>query len=631
MGALSPTLVAVQASIPTGSGVASSNWSGKCLVFAASSVVAGVIVRASFWSGSPQGALAHQSTSDTAPSNMSREFTFSDWHQSAGLAVEAPRVLDVRVDVWADDFWQESAEVPGQVRPWPPDWQKSHLWLNGSRTESGHTYPVSKASFERSFYPPSQEWLCRWRRLVDALNAGHNATMCVVGGSMTAGHGVNHKKGETWTQHVAVWLRATFPGWSLSVENRAVPAQSAGELANFHADKLVGCDAYVIDTGVNARRLQTLGMVQAGEDSLLHLLTSRSSRAAAQPPPILYAHAFDFCFGQCGCEKNSEAVEVLRDYKGRAFCPSVWQWALSDHEAQVARFHGLAVASFRSVIWPVYGQPPSQLLDFWNDRPHPTQVTHALYADVIKYGLAQLLLPGALLDKVGDHQRLKHRSYERERSLLHTCASVNVTATGLRPFFRADSDMRRSCAARVAYSVTPVSEVHTYPPLPSAVRGNWTWATEVGHADRFGWVGRFTAGTSASADSSGEMLSISFVLRFSKSPRLDISVLRSYEGFLDARVRLSGPGCATQIDDASDDVSLCGSWDERLSVPEVTSWDRGPAEARGMGSGLAIRPWARSCSLDPSSNYTLTIIVVPPSKVELHRSDRFKLIDVRSC
>lgn len=288
-------------------------------MFAASSVVAGVIVRASFWSGSPQGALAHQSTSDTAPSNMSREFTFSDWHQSAGLAVEAPRVLDVRVDVWADDFWQESAEVPGQVRPWPPDWQKSHLWLNGSRTESGHTYPVSKASFERSFYPPSQEWLCRWRRLVDALNAGHNATMCVVGGSMTAGHGVNHKKGETWTQHVAVWLRATFPGWSLSVENRAVPAQSAGELANFHADKLVGCDAYVIDTGVNARRLQTLGMVQAGEDSLLHLLTSRSSRAAAQPPPILYAHAFDFCFGQCGCEKNSEAVEVLRDYKGRAF------------------------------------------------------------------------------------------------------------------------------------------------------------------------------------------------------------------------------------------------------------------------------------------------------------------------
>lgn len=164
--------------------------------------------------------------------------------------------------------------------------------------------------------------------------------------------------------------------------------------------------------------------------------------------------------------------------------------------------------------------------------------------------------------------------------------------------------------------------------LRTARRGNWSWSSDSHRSDRFGWIGHFQDDGPAS-----QKLQITIPVLFSDAARLDVTVMRSYEHFLDAHITLDAPGCS-RLDNiaftADNPAELMGSWKVRHSLPEVISWDFGEPVENPLG-GYSLRPWASSCRPNRSKWYNATIRVQPPKNRSLLIDNRFKLVDIWSC
>lgn len=98
-------------------------------------------------------------------------------------------------------------------------------------------------------------------------------------------------------------------------------------------------------------------------------------------------------------------------------------------------------------------------------------------------------------------------------------------------------------------------------PKPLRMQGNWSL-----YADKqrrpASWIGHYA--------STSQPLTIVFRVFFSHKPRLEITIMRSYESFLDASVTLNG----FPLDSHRDELpELRGSWAQHYSLPDITVWD----------------------------------------------------------
>lgn len=177
---------------------------------------------------------------------------------------------------------------------------------------------------------------------------------------------------------------------------------------------------------------------------------------------------------------------------------------------------GLPVASYRSALWVNYANPPDDTLLFWGQHAHPNVMTHELYSDVIKFALLQLL-PRA------------------HNVTSQTCADVpqsNYSVSTFARFIYGTSTVviLPTCAARRSDAGLPAETTRI--PTPSAIVGDWQFiADKPGRS--VGWVGRYP---DADWGAVPPNLSISFPIVLSALPRFEVTVLRSYEHFMDAQV-----------------------------------------------------------------------------------------------
>ena len=140
-----------------------------------------------------------------------------------------------------------------------------------------------------------------------------------------------------------------------------------------------------------------------------------------------------------------------------------------------------------------------------------------------------------------------------------------------------------------------------------------------------GWVGRL------SDSPANTNISITFAASFSETARLEVTVLRSYENFLDAYVTVSD--CDTLDDVAGDEPHVRGSWDKRLSIPDTTAWDAGAVTLKNPAGGFSERRFA--CLPKPGVVRNVTITVRHPMFASppraLRPGDKVKILSVVSC
>jgi hypothetical protein len=267
--------------------------------------------------------------------------------------------------------------------------------------------------------------------------------------------------------------------------------------------------------------------------------------------------------------------------------------------------------SYREAVWPVYLQPPADMPLYWDEDVHPTQVPHQLYSDMSKFALLQLLRigsggpPGARRNSTLNST---HPDYSSNAPF-----SQWLTVAGRLP---ASCTMRNAAAGRPPAPVAPA---------PSLIVGDWKHEADQPHRP-LGWVGRFGASGSAAP------LTISFPVTFSSEPRLEITILRSYENFLNATVAIDGCGGAAL--DTWPQPALLGSWDQHFSLPDMTAWDSDfPPLTHYRSGGLAAYKGVRDILCIPTAGvqHTVTITVIPHASRPLRATDKFKILGVMSC
>jgi lysophospholipase L1-like esterase len=93
----------------------------------------------------------------------------------------------------------------------------------------------------------------RLKRVIRKARKGEKIKIGILGGSVTAGHGV--KEPSRWSSLYGDWWRTTFPDAEIQVINGAVPASETSYYMTCfgeHIDRDV--DVVVIEMGINDRR-----------------------------------------------------------------------------------------------------------------------------------------------------------------------------------------------------------------------------------------------------------------------------------------------------------------------------------------------------------------------------------------
>ena len=254
-------------------------------------------------------------------------------------------------------------------------------------------------------------------------------------------------------------------------------------------------------------------------------------------------------------------------------CARLWDYP--GLEAQVARDLGIPVISYRDAVWPDFERPPLDMPLFWDHQRHPSPLSSGLYSDMVKFALMSLLLPGDT------------RTLEPGK-----CPGIPLDAAAFSARWALGTSAP-SCAMR-----NPNAGAQTMLPLPSEVIGPWELRADV--KDRaVGWVVQYDA-------TSGVSMAITFPVVFSSNPRLEVTVLRSYENFLDASLSFNDPECAAGSFHAGDDhMRLRGSWEQRFSLPDTTVWDPSGLASAFAKAEDSVRELP--CTTTPGKTYNLTI------------------------
>lgn len=471
-----------------------------------------------------------------------------------------------------------------------------------------HYPPLGMAELERSFSAPAtpEAW-CPWARVAAALDAGAPIDIAVLGGSMTLG-GQCGEAVCAWPRYLAPWLARARPHWRVTVTNLAASGHGSFEWA-YTAIPFLGKrrpDVIIVDTSVNAYMHAGPTPVLYGMDRLMwRLLNSPGTlgRDAGAPPALLYVQEF---------------VLSCEDHRGTAPPPEAcvrnpWYWEMGDVEASVVRFYGLPVASYRDAVWPNRSSPPHDLLELWRTSDHGIHagpVPHELVSDVVKYALGRLLM-GSHFPPAGAEAFCSPAGPASHPPALrfskHAVASMQCAgASHALGFGSMGPDEFRRAALGVG--------------------GEWTFGIDVPGKPP-GWNGVIRAGLPAPW--------ITFPLFFESygsgtpSLRVEVTFLRSYEGFADAELRINASGCgAADLAPGmrSGAPHLNGSWARRQSTPftlTLGSLDVPAQDGAGGFEQVALSP---ACRLSMHTPYTLTVTLRGG-----RGPGKFKLLGVSSC
>ena len=208
---------------------------------------------------------------------------------------------------------------------------------------------------------------------------------------------------------------------------------------------------------------------------------------------------------------------------------------------------------------------------------HPDIAAHHLVADVIKYAL--LRLAGRVAHPAGQQCSEDTALPFVLPVAVHSCAVVAPTTM-------------LSVAAPAAFEAA------------GAATGSWRFF-EV-RPRKLAWLAVDAGADGPGGAQPGAVSRLSFDVVFGPKPRLEVTYVRSYEGFTTATMRLSA--CPAGVGD----VTLDGAWDRRVSVPDVT----------------VVEHFPPSCVIAPGLTYTLSFEVAAASA---SRGGRFQLAGVTTC
>ena len=291
-------------------------------------------------------------------------------------------------------------------------------------------------------------------------------------------------------------------------------------------------------------------------------------------------------------------------------------------EASVARFYGLPVASYRDAVWPDMSAPPPDLLELWrclDHGIHPDWVPHQLVADVVKHALGRLLMAPGFPHAGAAEFCAAPGPATRPPPLQHSTVALAET----------------TCAATErAFSVGS----HAAAEFEAAVLGRggqWFFGTDVPGRPA-GWNGVLAAADGSDSEAPW----ISLPLRFDffgggrPVPRVEVTFLRSYEGFVDADVSINASGCeAAEITPTvRGGRQLVGTWRRRQSTPFTLTLGSLDRDASGTSIGWEQLALSAGCVLQPGQTYALTVTLRGGREGGGGpAAGKFKLLGVASC
>ena len=490
-------------------------------------------------------------------------------------------------------FWENITSCEWRNRPWKGDDNNS---ISGS-------YPLTQSKLMRSFIPGSIE---SWNRVVKALNFGKEINIVVLGGSMTTGSECGPRDVDgthllcAWSTFVSSWISRQYPLWKVKLNNIARGGMSAGSWNTWPQIGPGSSDVYIIDTTVNAQVYcnarqsdDILSQITIDMANLITRLLSTRGEATDSSPAILMVQTFrtcsteiNDCKGHC---KNSELKSLERESYSWCEC---W-WRMGDYEAQAARSLDIPVASYRDAIWPNINSPPIDLPFFWNGLSHPDRVAHELVSDVVKYALQQLFLSSSRVESGNPSVDLLPQQSSETSTQSAGCSSRSFLDS---PYFSVG-----------------VHDIKTF--KSASLRAGSAWSFYEDRPLKPGWIGNWI---SRLGDEDGASLTVSFNVIFSDNPRLELTYVRSYEGFTDVQVYLEG--CIERID--SKDGMLSGQWVERYSLPFSTIWVSDSAMLSNDSHSQAFRLFDGQCSLKG---------IPKEMRITLLNPGKFKLLSITSC
>lgn len=282
-------------------------------------------------------------------------------------------------------------------------------------------------------------------------------------------------------------------------------------------------------------------------------------------------------------------------------------------EASVARFYGLPVASYRDAVWPNMTSPPPDLLELWrclDHGIHPDWAQHQLVADVVKHALGRLLMGRGFPHAGAAEFCATPGPATRPPPLQHSTVALAETP----------------CAATGrAFSVGS----HAAAEFEAAVLGRggqWFFGTDVPGRPA-GWNGVLSPanGSDSKAPWISLPLRFDFVGGGRPVPRVELTFLRSYEGFVDADVAINASGC--EVDHANGGRRGSARW-----VVAPAPVDALHADPRRAGQGCAWderRLGAARAELRPAQTYALTV-TLRAGREGGASAGKFKLLGVAS-
>lgn len=592
-----------------------------------------------------------------------------------------------------------AAEIEALVANfWPssprPEWE-ALPWLERP--------PVTAGALNRTLsLPASPEAWCPWAQAAAALDANETISIVVLGGSVTMGHACHNDKSLCrWSRHIEDWLHRVRPQWRFTLRNLAAGGMGSYEWANAPIPGPV--DILIVDTNVNAFFFGNASL-RANTDRLLwRLLHIRGGHSAGVgPPAILFLETFRLC-GPVGCGACPTPANHLPHpppgigapelHAKATWCPwfydsayvRVWavvalptlcpRDAVGAVESLVAREYGQPVASYRDIVWPERDNPPLDLALAWKAGPdtsglHPDASTHELLADVVKHALWRLLLrwpsrplplapeqKGDDSSKNGSHSpspppwalvKIPYGGTAQLRPSLR-CASASLPAAPLSP----DTIASSSCVGVPSAVTVGAEDGAAFEAAPfSRSSAGWSFSAEKPDKPR-AWLG-----TIVSDDGGNEPLPwIAFPIVFRVPhragkldpltffPQLEVTFLRSYEGFTGADVSINATGCDRLFMPSSPeggvansghvaatrDPPLQGWWDQRVSTPFTMTW--GAAVDTGVGG---VGKYVDRLELPSHCAWMLRRDVPYLLNVTLRRrpgttAARFKLLRISAC
>lgn len=517
-----------------------------------------------------------------------------DGHGSGGGGGGATALFSELGSNLARAFWPRFEPQSAGSAPLPPDWALDEGWITEvSIARAGAAYPFSRESLAQSFAPPSDAGTAAaWLATLDALDGGQHVKVTVIGGSMTSGNECCCREPCSpcsWASQLEAWLHLARPRWNVTVLNYGMGGTYDGWLTML----IEPADVFIIDTSVNTIQAGQSGMnkilavssIERIYDALLWRLLHMTAPALGGPPALLYL--------------STIATFHQKDH-------------FVEQEAEVARYYGLAAASYRSAMgWDENVRPSDAELRFFWSRcnniedgdafmPHPRKVTHELVSDVVKYAFLRLLSrrSGAAAVAV-DYLRSPR-------------ASGRPPKTGY-------SSVGRPCASEPGGPLTALSPRVGFAPAAPPARG---WRLYEDRPRKPGWI-------AGGIDAGG----ITFDVAFGEQPRLEISYLLSYTGMgaFNASVAI-GPCTYAYLVNASYDphetvrysitqVAFLG----KLPPPAAVVLGDFPAPACEPGPGGA--DCTHPCAPVNGRHYPLTITPVWASAT----GGKVKILGVTSC